>query len=422
MMDIILFYAHHTLNLFWGVVMSAAFCGVRPTKRNGGIVALIFIVCGGLQLATLLLSGEEQTVWELYPLVVHLPLVLLLSAVCKKRPVAAIASVSLSYLCCQPSKWFGLLIETFTDNGTLVWCVKISVAAVVGVVVLRFLARYIAQIFDKDTRSVLIFSSVPLLYYAFDYTVGVYTDLSVRHHRLATEFLSFALCIFFMLFCVVYYREYEKKADAERKEQIIRIAAEQQAKEVETIKKSTLETTLLRHDMRLMLSSLSLCIEQEDKEQALKIISGFTSQVEAATLHRYCQNDTVNYILTNFEEKCKEQSIDFCATVEIETLTVDENLFASILSNALDNAVNAQAALPASQRCVKLMIKDSDGKLLLSVKNPFKDPPVFVDGIPISNQPGHGYGTHSISYMTERLGGKSQFSVQNNQFVLRVVL
>ena len=422
MIDTILFYTHHTLNLLWGVILSAAFCGVRPTKRNCGLVALTFLICGAAQLSTLILTGNEAMVWKLYPLVVHLPLALLLVTLFRKRFVSVLAAVSLAYLCCQPSKWFGLVAAALTDSTVAVWCVKIVTAAAVAVVSTRFLARYVAQIFTKNTTSVLLFSSVPLLYYLFDYTVGVYTDLSVTNHRLATEFLSFALCIFFMLFCIVYYKEYERKADAERKEQIIRIAAEQQAKEVETIKKSNLETTLLRHDMRLMLGNLALCIEQNDQQQALKMISGFASQVEAAALHRYCKNDTINYILTNFESKCHEQNIQFCATVEIETLAVDENLFASILSNALDNAINAQTALPTEQRCIKLMLKESDDKLLLSVKNPFKDRPVFADGIPLSNRDGHGYGTQSIWYMTERLGGKCQFSIQNDHFVLRVVL
>ena len=114
--------------------------------------------------------------------------------------------------------------------------------------------------------------------------------------------------------------------------------------------------------------------------------------------------------------------IEFNATVEIEEFSVDEILFSSIISNALDNALNAQADLPEANRQIKLMLKDSDGKLLLSVKNPFKERPVFIDGLPTSNRKGHGYGTQSIRYMTERLGGKCQFILQNNMFVLRVVL
>ena len=40
----------------------------------------------------------------------------------------------------------------------------------------------------------------------------------------------------------------------------------------------------------------------------------------------------------------------------------------------------------------------------------------------MSAKAGHGYGTQSILYLTEKLGGKCQFVVQNNIFVLRVVL
>ena len=70
------------------------------------------------------------------------------------------------------------------------------------------------------------------------------------------------------------------------------------------------------------------------------------------------------------------------------------------------------------------MLKSSDGKLLLSVRNPYKDKPILVDGMPISPaaSQGHGYGTKSICYMTERLGGNCQFVLEENQFVVRVII
>ena len=421
MIDTILFFIHHTLTLLFGVILSVAFCGIRFSKRNIFVVSLFFIICGISQLSTLLFLGESA-VWQLYPLVIHLPLCIMMYLIYKKKPLTIIASVSLAYLCCQPSKWFGLLAEAFSLSNTAVWSIKIIVAMCVIIIVLHCFSFYIAQIFNKDTRSVLIFSSVPLMYYVFDYLVSVYTNVWAKHTRTAAEFLSFSICIFFMLFCVVYYKEYEKKIEAQHKEQIIGITVLQQSKEVETIKKSNLETSLLRHDMRLTLSNLALCIEQNDKQQALKIISGFAEQVEAASLHRFCKNDTINYILTNFENKCKEKEIPFSAMVEINELPVDEILFSSIISNALDNALNAQAEVPAADCRIKFMLKASDGKLLLSVKNPFKNAPVFIDGIPITTREGHGYGTQSILYMTEKLGGKCQFSIENNLFILRIIL
>lgn len=421
MIENILFFAYHILMLLFGIVLSCAFCGLHFTKKNAMIVLVLFVVCGVLQLGVFCFFGELRT-RELYPLIIHLPIALFLCFGFRKRVVTVLASISLAYLCCQPSKWFGLLTKAVTNNDTVVWIARILIMLAVVFVAICYLASYIFEIFNKDNRSVLIFSSVPLVYYVFDYVVGVYTELWVSNNRIAAEFLPFFLCVFFMIFCVVYYKEYEKKADADRREQIVSITVQQQAKEIAAIKKSTLETALLRHDMRLLLGNLALSIEQNDRENSLKMISGFITQVEAASLHRYCQNDTVNYILTNFENRCRESEVEFNVTVEIGDLSVDEILFSSIISNALDNALNAQEKLPEEGRQIKLMLKDSDGKLLLSVKNPVKEEPVFIDGLPVSDRKGHGYGTQSIRYMTERLGGKSQFTVQNNMFILRVIL
>ena len=112
----------------------------------------------------------------------------------------------------------------------------------------------------------------------------------------------------------------------------------------------------------------------------------------------------------------------FTHVVQIQELKQDVMLVASILSNGLDNAFNAQAVIDPEKRYIKLLIKHSEGKLLLSVKNPVEKAPVFVSGLPVTNQKGHGYGTQSIRYLAERMGGNCQFSVQDGAFVLRVVL
>lgn len=423
MIDTILFYIHHALTLLWGVILSAAFCGVRFSKKNIGITALIFTACGIPQLTALFLFGEDL-VWKLYPLIVHALLAVLLCAIYRKRLSTALASICLAYLCCQPSKWFGLLVDALTENPTIGWCVRIAVALLTALLILRYFAKLICEIFNKDNRSILIFSCVPFVYYLFDYIVGIYTNLWDVHYRLASEFLAFFLCVAFMVFCIVYYREYERKMQAQRKNEIIEITVQQQSKEIETIKKSNLETSILRHDMRLMLSNLALIIEQNDLEHARSLISGYVAQVDSVSLHRYCQNDTLNYILSNYESKCRNTGISFQADIALEEIFVDEIMFSSILSNALDNAVNAQIGLAEESRQIKVMLKNSDGKLLLSVKNSFGTAPEwdYVNQMPMTSKENHGYGTQSILYMTEKLGGKCQFSLQDNIFILRVIL
>ena len=421
MIENILFYAHYIILFAFGILLSFCFAGVRLKRENILAMAAIFTFCGIAQLLFFNFFGEDA-VWKFYPAIVHLPLILVLVLIYKKRFITACASVCLAYLCCQPAKWFGYLALELTDKVSLEYPVRILILLLVGIGCIFTLSTYISELFNKEDKGALVFGIVPIVYYLFEYVMGIYTPLLERNSPIAIEFLPLFLCVFFMIFCVVYYKEYEKKADAQRNEQIMRVTVQQQAKEIEAVKASHMEARLLRHDMRLVLSSLALSIEQNDRENALNIISGFVDRVDASAIHRFCENDTLNYVLTGYETKCRENEIRFDAVVEIGELRVDEAMFASIISNALDNALNAQASLLPSERNIKLMLKDSDGKLLLSVKNPFKGKIVFADGLPVSNKKGHGLGTQSIRYVAEKLGGKSQFSVKDDKFVLRVIL
>ena len=209
---------------------------------------------------------------------------------------------------------------------------------------------------------------------------------------------------------------------SEREEQIINISFEQQKKEMELIKEKEHEVRILRHDMRLYLNTLIMYINENDKDSALKLASTLVSNIDATKLHYYCSNDTINYIISDYAEKCKKASIILQTSIQLSNLPTDEIMLSSILSNGLDNAINATSSLPVENRSIKLMLKTDNDKLLLSIRNHFEGNIVFSDGIPVSNKPGHGYGTQSIRYMTEKLGGNYQFMVDDNEFVLRVVI
>lgn len=421
MSETVLTFIHGTTVLLFGVYLSVAFSGISLSVKNILASLALCAFSGALQIAAYA-AFTEGSVQKLYPLIAHLPLILFLMIIYRKRLATVLAAVFTAYLCCQPAKWFGVLTFNLTESAYIEHFIRICVLAAVAFIAFRTLAPYLSEIFNKDTRSICIFGIIPTVYYVFDYAAVIYTDLWLDNNRVVAEFLPFFLCIVFIIFCFVYYKEYECKSDAQRREQIIRITVDQQAKEMEAIKRSEQEIRMLRHDMRLFLNNLSLSMESGDTDEVRKMIAGYASNVEATTILHYCNNSTVNYILSDCAAKCSEAQIEFLPTVEISELTVDEIMFSSILSNALDNALNAQKELPETERRIKLLLKSQGSKLLLSVRNPFLKKPVFVDGMPVSDKKGHGYGTQSIRYMTERLGGNFQFTVEKGTFILRVVI
>ena len=405
----------------FGVFISFAFAGIKYKKKN---VRIMFFTSILFSIAVLLANSLPNQVisWRIMPLLVHIPNLLLLVLYYHKRFATALASICTTYLLCQPPKWiYSMLAILLPDITTLKICLFIGLF-ILAFLIAVYLSQYISRLFNKNNKSIYIFGSVPILYYVINYFLEIETNFWSTTNPMITEFFRFFICIIFILFCVVYYKEYEQKADLERKEEIINISFEQQKKEMELIKEKEKEVRIMRHDMRLFLNTLIMHINQNNTDAALKLATTLASNIETTTIEHYSNNDIVNYILSDYAEKCKKACIAFHTTVALQEMNTDEVIFSSILSNALDNALNATANLPIEKRGIKLLLKNVDGKLLLSVRNSFEGKIIFSDGLPVSPKVDHGYGTQSIRYMTEKINGNCQFTIEDNEFVLRVVI
>lgn len=103
MTDTILTLIHGAIVLVYGVFLSGAFSGIKATRPNIIKFTAVSIFCGTLQTVFAIIFSTD-TIWLLYPLIVHLPLILFLCLVYHKRFATAVAAVCTAYLCCQPSK------------------------------------------------------------------------------------------------------------------------------------------------------------------------------------------------------------------------------------------------------------------------------------------------------------------------------
>ena len=421
MIDVIFTIPEFVTAFFFGVFLSCAFTGIQYTKKNVVVLITFSSICSLLLLMANFLPNP-LIVWKILPLIIHIPNLLLLYFYYHKPISTSLAAICTSFLLCQPPKWIYTLLLHIIPNNMIIKIILLVTLFILTFSIAYYLSKSISKLYTKDNKSVYIFGSVPILYYVTNYFLETYTEFWSYSDPMITEFFRFFLCIVFLAFCVAYHKEYEQKADLERKEQIINIFLEQQKKEMENIKEKEHELRIIRHDMRLFLNTIIIHLNENDTEGALKLISSLSSSIEATKVNHYCSNDTINYIISDYAGKCEKASISLQTTIQLANLKVDEIMFASILSNALDNALNATLSLPEHDRVIKLLLKTSNDKLLLSIKNFYDDKIVFSDGIPVSNKPGHGYGTQSIRYMTERIGGKCQFTIEGNEFILRVVI
>lgn len=414
-------FLHHGTTLLFGIYVSALFLGIRMNRKN--IISLFGFACGvGLiYILTYVRFGTDGTE-RLYPLIIHLPLVLFLHFFYKQRTALSVLSMLTAYLCCQISNWVGLAAVNLIQLEWVYYSVRIVVTIVVFIW-LCFISDTLMQLAQKPTKSILIFGFMPFVYYLFDYATNVYTELLYSGLEVVVEFLGFALCIAYILFLILYFRQYEEKCEAERVSQMVKMQWEQSAREIEAIHRSEHTISLLRHDMRHFLANISTFIDNGETEGAQSYIRELIDNTEKAAMRKYCKNEIVNMILSSYERKVRNNEIDFQYSIWIpEKLQFSDVDITAILSNGLENAIQAVLPLEPCKRYIKFDLRMNDNKLLLSIKNTFAEEPVFRDGMPQSKESGHGLGTQSIRHVAEKLKGNCQFSVDGNLFVLQVIL
>ena len=422
MLEVFLNILHNAITLIFGVYISSIFLGVEMNRKNSLILFDFTSLIGVSYALSFIYFGEEITT-QIYPLIIHIPLIFFLTIYYKYKFSLSILSVLIAYLCCQISKWVGLV---FLDLSQLYWVyysIRIMITVFVFIVLIRYLSDTTLQLFQMPDSSPFIFIMIPFTYYIFDYVTGVYTSLIYSGKEVVVEFLGFILCISYLLFLFVYFKQYQEKQEAKQRNHIMEMQRNQSQKELEAIKRFEYSISLLRHDMRHFLANISTFIDQNEMEKAKDYISEIIDTVEKSTIHKYCKNVFVNMILSSHENSIKENQIDFTYSIQIpEVLPFSDVDLTSILSNAFENAIQSVLPLKEEQRKIILNMKMNEDKLLISLKNTYDEVPEIIDGMPVHSKEGHGFGTKSIRYISEKMNGNCQFMVKEEWFILRIVI
>lgn len=422
MLTEILGFFHNASTLLFGVYISSAFLGIKMSKKNILVLLGFSLTVGTLYIASFLLLGADGTK-KIYPLIIHLPLVIFLTFYFKYKFALSLLSVLTAYLCCQVSNWLGILAMSVFKSEAVYYAVRITVTLITFFLLIRFVSSATAQLLQKPTHSLLILGLIPFVYYLYDYAFGVYTALLYSGIEVVVEFLGFALCIFYILFIFLYFRQYEEKREAEQTNQLMEARRVQSEKEIEAMRRSEKAISILRHDMRHFLSGISVMITNGEYDKAQECIKDIISAADSTASKRYCKNETVNIILSSLENRIESNKINFEYAVNIhENLPFSDVDITAILSNGLENAINAVVSLPEDKRFIRLDMRENGGKLLISIKNTYLTAPKIVDGLPKSLREGHGFGSQSIRYVAEKLKGNCQFNVSDDYFILQVIL
>ncbi len=417
----ILSWIHNITTMLFGIYISSFFLGVKQNKYNVIKLAVFSCIEGTFYMIVMSILGDSLAN-QIYLFLIHIPLIIFLYVYYKFTLLSCMISVFSAYLCCQISNWCGLFLLSITGQEWCYYLVRIIVTIATFIILCRYVCRTTSAIFAKGKRELCIIGFLPFTYYVFDYAFTKFSSLLYTGNRAIVEFMGFAFCIAYLIFLIVYFKEFEEKQEFRQYSDLMELHLQSIQNEIDNVKNSEHTLSILRHDMRHNLNIILTFLQNDNAEKAIEYIKSISESYDDTIVKEYCSDDMINSVISMYDMRFRSKGFELICDISCNDIVFSERDFSTLLSNALENAFHALESEKDGEKWAKLTIANKGDSVLLCIENPAPHMPKFVDGIPVSDRKGHGIGVKSIIYYVEQLNGQWHFSMSGDIFVLRVIV
>ena len=187
--------------------------------------------------------------------------------------------------------------------------------------------------------------------------------------------------------------------------------------QIETENKQLAADSQARHDRRhhnLVMLEFANNNDIESVREYLRTLVKNEGEVWGEV--RYCENMTVNTVLTVYERRAKENgiSVKISATASRD-LDVSPQDLVIVIANLFENAIHATEKLKGNSEPIDIYIKESVQRLLIKVENPCKNNLAF-------DESSFGVGIRSVIATTNKYDGMYDFAAEDGIFSAKISL
>ena len=172
-----------------------------------------------------------------------------------------------------------------------------------------------------------------------------------------------------------------------------------------------------RHDRRhhnLIMLGLAKDGDYENLQEYLESLVEDDNKVWGET--RYCENTTINMILTMYKRRAKENGISVKISAKASSnLAIPPHDLVIVIANLFENAINATAKLKGKGKNIDIQIKDNPERLLIKIDNPCRANLSFDETL-------YGIGIRSVITTTNKYEGMYDFTAEDGVFSAKIIL
>lgn len=341
-----------------------------------------------------------------------------------KTLFGALVGISIIAIIMETSMLFRYL---FVDR--IAMLVAMSVSFVIqAVLLIWFLQKMFKPQFIYTFRELPagwgLYSFVPIAQIVIHCVYFLYEVAKMQKFDLRLFAVMAMVNLLMLLFYRMLFYNLNKSRDSEREKMNVKIYESQVdmlSGQINASRNAENALKIMRHDLKHYIGTLKEFFDSGNIEKAKEYIGYVNGNVDMLSREIYCDNAIINACVGFYIGKARDADVDVKYDLRIANNTkVNDMEFSTAVANAVENAINACAKLNKEKRKIKFTIKTEEDKVLVEVRNSFCGIVEFDENqIPVSKD---GVGVTSILSYAKANHANVQFTVDNSQFVFRMVV
>lgn len=299
-------------------------------------------------------------------------------------------------------------------------------------VLLLIISRYVRPLYRQAVQHWATYFAVALgIYITFNYYVLSSDDIVVMLTEQAVPLLLvifIGVASYVSIFLSIKYlqREYrvrEENQKMQAEQEYLQLAAGNMSRRLKLMEEVSAQNSRAAHDRRHFNNVLLELLEQGKTEEAAALLRRQKQSVPKIS-KAYCENPVVNAAVHHYasvaEQMCIDAEIELDLPCDIEPDSLELSM---VVSNLMENAIQACGKLTENQTPYLRMICRNAGRLLLEIENPCAEDTVLDEnGFPMAKKDGHGVGSKSVLAFAKKYNGELIYNIKNGVFRVRLLV
>lgn len=278
------------------------------------------------------------------------------------------------------------------------------------------------EIQNQVTKGWYIFTAIALIFYVvLSMSISIPTMITQRPEQLPAHVLLLILMPVIYIHIFTTLRHQQKLHEMTEQENILKLQVAGTAARMEELAAADEQFRVERHDFRHKMQVIADMAARKELDKLQALATAYRESIPEAQVRRYCANPVVDAVLSTYLKKAERKGIRVETALSFpEPIPVPDAELATVFANALENAIHACEKLPTEKTWVQIKVL-AVPRFMIQVSNSYNGIVAFdKEGIPVSQNDGHGFGTRSIVTFCKKSGAFYEFKATEEKFQLRI--